>query len=102
MAIGGSPGRRFTHAAAVSHRRCARGIGAGDTVAAMLPNIPAMYEAHFGVAMAGAVLNHAQYAARCQIDSVHARPRRGESPATDREFSDTIEKALRSSRTSLW
>ena len=34
-----------------------RGIGTGDTVAAMLPNIPAMYEAHFGVAMAGAVLN---------------------------------------------
>ncbi|HEX6265503.1 MAG TPA: AMP-binding protein, partial [Burkholderiales bacterium] len=26
-----------------------RGIGAGDTVAVMLPNIPAMYEAHFGV-----------------------------------------------------
>jgi fatty-acyl-CoA synthase len=34
-----------------------RGIGKGDTVAAMLPNIPAMYEAHFGVPMLGAVLN---------------------------------------------
>src|SRR5204862_5124966 len=34
-----------------------RGIGAGDTVAAMLPNTPPMYEAHFGVAMTGAVLN---------------------------------------------
>ena len=34
-----------------------RGIGVGDTVAAMLPNIPAMYEAHFGVPMCGAVLN---------------------------------------------
>lgn len=33
------------------------GIGQGDTVAAMLPNIPAMVEAHFGVPMAGAVLN---------------------------------------------
>ena len=29
----------------------------GDTVAVMLPNIPAMYEAHFGVPMCGAVLN---------------------------------------------
>src|ERR1700688_1196661 len=28
----------------------ARGIGRGDTVAAMLPNVPAMFEAHFGVA----------------------------------------------------
>ncbi len=34
-----------------------RGIGQGDTVAVMLPNIPAMLEAHFGVPMAGAVLN---------------------------------------------
>jgi fatty-acyl-CoA synthase len=34
-----------------------RNIGVGDTVAAMLPNIPAMNEAHFAVPMAGAVLN---------------------------------------------
>ncbi|MBL8251155.1 MAG: AMP-binding protein, partial [Candidatus Competibacter sp.] len=34
-----------------------RGIGIGDTVAAMLPNIPEMFELHFGVPMNGAVLN---------------------------------------------
>jgi fatty-acyl-CoA synthase len=34
-----------------------RGIGKGDTVAVMLPNIPQMLEAHFGVPMIGAVLN---------------------------------------------
>jgi fatty-acyl-CoA synthase len=34
-----------------------RGIGRGDTVAAMLPNVPAMNELHFAVPMAGAVLN---------------------------------------------
>ena len=34
-----------------------RNIGRGDTVAAMLPNIPAMNELHFAVPMAGAVLN---------------------------------------------
>ncbi|MGO4327630.1 acyl-CoA synthetase [Cupriavidus sp. 2TAF22] len=33
------------------------GIGRGDTVAVLLPNTPAMVEAHFGVPMAGAVLN---------------------------------------------
>ncbi|ALK33649.1 acyl-CoA synthetase [Burkholderia plantarii] len=33
------------------------GIGRGDTVAAVLPNIPPMIDAHFGVPMAGAVLN---------------------------------------------
>ena len=34
-----------------------RNIGRGDTVAVMLPNIPAMNEVHFSVPMAGAVLN---------------------------------------------
>jgi fatty-acyl-CoA synthase len=33
------------------------GVQRGDTVAVMLPNIPAMIEAHFGVPMTGAVLN---------------------------------------------
>ncbi len=33
------------------------GIGRGDTVAAMLPNVPAMNELHFAVPMTGAVLN---------------------------------------------
>ncbi len=34
-----------------------RGIGRGGTVAVLAPNTPPMYEAHFGVPMAGAVLN---------------------------------------------
>jgi fatty-acyl-CoA synthase len=33
------------------------GIGVGDTVTIMAPNIPEMYEAHFGVPMTGGVLN---------------------------------------------
>jgi fatty-acyl-CoA synthase len=48
-----------------SHERAVRlasalakhGVGKGDTVAVMLPNIPPMFEAHFGVPMTGAVLN---------------------------------------------
>ena len=56
-------GRRFTWAE--TYARCrrfasylaSRNIGSGDTVAAMLPNIPAMNEAHFAVPMTGAVLN---------------------------------------------
>ncbi len=35
----------------------ARGVGQGDTVAVMAPNTPEAFEAHFGVPMAGAVLN---------------------------------------------
>src|SRR5690348_15672296 len=34
-----------------------RGVGPGDTVSVMAPNVPALLEAHYGVAMAGAVLN---------------------------------------------
>ncbi len=34
-----------------------RGIGTGDVVATLLPNIPAQAEAHFGVPACGAVLN---------------------------------------------
>jgi fatty-acyl-CoA synthase len=56
-------GRFFTWAQ--TQQRCRRfasfladrNIGRGDTVAAMLPNIPAMNEVHFAVPMAGAVLN---------------------------------------------
>lgn len=40
-------------ASALSHRS----IGPGDTVSIIAPNIPAIYEAHFGVPMSGAVLN---------------------------------------------
>jgi len=38
-----------------------RGIGAGDTVAVLAPNVPALLEAHYGVPMAGAVLNALNY-----------------------------------------
>src|SRR6201991_5007939 len=34
-----------------------RGIGTGDTVAAMLPNVPAMNELHFAVPMTSGVLS---------------------------------------------
>ena len=34
-----------------------RGVRRGDTVAVMAPNTPAMLEAHYGVPMAGAILN---------------------------------------------
>ena len=38
-----------------------RGIGRGDTVAIIAPNVPALLEAHYGVPMAGAVLNALNY-----------------------------------------
>ena len=72
----------------------ARGIGVGDTVAVMLPNIPAMYEAHFGVPMAGGVLNALN--TRLDAESIAFMLDHGEAKAviTDREFSVTMKKAL--------
>jgi fatty-acyl-CoA synthase len=70
------------------------GIAEGDTVAAMLPNVPAMYEAHFGVPMTGAVLNTLN--TRLDAETIAFMLDHAEAKVllTDREFSATIEKAL--------
>ena len=71
-----------------------RGIGRGDTVAVMLPNIPAMYEAHFGVPMCGAVLNTLN--TRLDPEAIAFMLKHGEAKLliADREFSGVLEKAL--------
>lgn len=70
------------------------GIGIGDTVAVMLPNIPAMFEAHFGIPMLGAVLNTLN--TRLDAEAIAFMLEHGEAKVliTDKEFSPTIEKAL--------
>ncbi|HJV80395.1 acyl-CoA synthetase [Noviherbaspirillum sp.] len=85
-----------------TYRRCrqlasalaARGIGLGDTVAAMLPNIPAMVEAHFGVPMTGAVLNTLN--TRLDAESIAFMLDHGEAKAVivDREFASVMKAAL--------
>jgi len=92
--------QRFTYAE--FHARCRRlasalrhrGIGAGDTVAIMAPNIPAMLEAHYGVPMAGAVLNALNY--RLDARSIAFILEHGQARLliADREFSDVIREAL--------
>ncbi len=71
-----------------------RGIGKNDTVAVMAPNVPAIYDAHFGVPMAGAVLNTLNI--RLDADTIAFTLDHGEAKAliTDREFSPTIKAAL--------
>ena len=71
-----------------------RGVGIGDTVSIMAPNVPAMLEAHFGVPMAGAVLN----ALNIRLDAAsvaamlsHARSR---VLIADAAFADVVEEAL--------
>src|SRR5436190_23898662 len=72
-----------------------RGIGVGQTVAAMLPNIPPMYECHFGVPMAGAVLNTLN--TRLDPEAIAFMLDHGEARLliTDKEFAPIVEPALK-------
>ena len=72
-----------------------RGLGYGDTVSIMAPNIPPMLEAHYGVPMTGAVLNSLNY--RLDAATIAFILDHGESKAviTDREFSGVIRDALK-------
>ena len=71
-----------------------RGIKRGDTVAAMLPNVPAMAELHFGPAMFGAVLNTLN--TRLDAEAIAFMLDHAEARVlfTDREFSAVVAKAL--------
>lgn len=71
-----------------------RGIGVGQTVAVMLPNIPAMLEVHFGVPMAGAVLNALNV--RLDAESIAFMLHHAEAQVliADREFHQVIGEAL--------
>nr|WP_315591448.1 acyl-CoA synthetase [uncultured Cupriavidus sp.] len=71
------------------------GVGKGDTVAALLPNTPAMIEAHFGVPMSGAVLN----ALNIRLDAANLvfMLRHGEARVllADTEFADVARQLAR-------
>ena len=70
------------------------GIGKNDTVAVMLPNTPPMVEAHFGIPMAGAVLNTLN--TRLDPETVAFMLDHGEAKAVivDPEFAGVMKKAL--------
>ena len=92
--------RRFTYEEL--HARCrrlagalaGRGVGAGDTVSLIAPNVPEMLEAHFGVPMCGAVLNALNY----RLDAATIRFILGHAETkvliTDREFAPVVSQAL--------
>ncbi|MBS97410.1 MAG: acyl-CoA synthetase [Oceanospirillaceae bacterium] len=77
-----------------------RGIGKGDTVAVMAPNLPEVFEAHFGVPMCGAVLNALNV--RLDAEAIAFILQHGEAKAiiVDREFSEVIARAIKIARIS--
>ena len=72
----------------------AHGVRAGDTVAVMAPNIPEAFEAHFGVPMAGAVLNMLNIRLDAETIAFILRHGGAKILITDTEFSPTISRAL--------
>jgi fatty-acyl-CoA synthase len=92
--------RRYSYAALAERcRRLAsalarRGIGRGDTVAIMAPNIPAMIEAHYAVPGIGAVLNPLNI--RLDAASIRFILDHGQAKLllVDREFSAVVRTAL--------
>ena len=92
-----------------TYRRCRRlasalaahGIGRGDTVAFVAANTPELFEAHFGVPLAGAVLN----AINTRLDATAVAFILEHSEArllfVDREFSATVKAALELTKHSI-
>lgn len=72
----------------------ARGIQRGDTVSLIAANTPELFEAHFGVPMAGAVLNTINV--RLDPETIRYILDHGEAKAviTDTQFAPSVKQAL--------
>ncbi len=87
---------------AETYARCRRfasalqklGVGKDDSVALMLPNVPAMFEAHFAIPMTGGVIHGLNI--RLDADAIAFQLRHGGAKVllTDREFSAPVRAAL--------
>jgi fatty-acyl-CoA synthase len=88
----------YERARALASALAKRGIKRGDTVSAMLPNVPAMLEAHYGVPMTGAVLNAIN--TRLDASAVAFMLDHAQSKVliVDREFAHVIKAALKRSK----
>jgi fatty-acyl-CoA synthase len=85
-----------------AYQRCRRlasalvekGVGEGDTVAVMAPNVPAIFEAHYGIPMSGAVINALN--TRLDARAIAFMLEHGEATVliTDTEYSETVSAAL--------
>ena len=104
--VSGSSGRRacgnvsYTYSEAYDRARrlasqlASKGISKNDTVAVLATNVPAIYDAHYGVPMAGGVLNTIN--TRLDAATIAFILDHGESKAviTDTELSPVMKEAL--------
>ena len=71
-----------------------RGIGPGDTVSIMAPNIPPMLEAHYGVPMTGGIINPLNYRLDAAAIAFILDHGGCKILLTDTEFAPVIKEAL--------
>src|SRR5437870_12748205 len=71
-----------------------RGVGRGDTVAVMAPNVPALLEAHYAVPALGAVLNALNYRLDARTIAFCLAHGGAKALITDAEFAPTVRSAL--------
>jgi fatty-acyl-CoA synthase len=93
-------GRRFTYrefyarARRLAHALTKAGIGRGDTVAILAPNVPAMLEAHYAAPMIGAILNPINIRLDAPLIAFCLEHGEAKLFLADREFHSTIAPAL--------
>ncbi len=85
----------YTRARRLASALAKLGVKPGDVVSAMLPNVPAMLDAHYGVPMLGAVLNTIN--TRLDSDTVAYILEHSEAKVfiTDRMFAGVVGPALK-------
>ena len=84
----------YDRARKLASKLTSKGIRKNDTVAVLATNVPAIYDAHFGVPMAGGVLNTIN--TRLDASTIAFILDHGEAKAiiTDTEFSNVMKEAL--------
>ena len=87
-------GEVYERASRLASALAARGIGKNDTVSIIAPNIPEIFDAHFGVPMLGAVLNPINI--RLDSETIRYILDHGQSKVliTDTRFAPEVKKAL--------
>lgn len=87
-------GETYSRSIRLASARAQRGIGLGDTVAVLAPNGPAMFEAHFGVPMCGAVLNAIN--TRLDAEAIAFILQHGEAKVllVDKEFGELAQRVV--------
>ena len=95
-------GETYSRAIRLASALAQRDIGLGDTVAVIAPNGPAMFEAHFGVPMCGAVLNAIN--TRLDAEAIAFILQHGEAKVllVDKEFGELAQRVVATCHSRHW